>query len=46
MVSLVQTKGERLGDDELVESEIILPPPDSTIAEIGEAFDGEGLIPG
>jgi hypothetical protein len=46
MIELVQTRGERLGDDELLESEVILPPPDSTIAEVGDAFDGEGLIPG
>lgn len=46
MVELVRTDGEALADDELVESEIILPWPDSTIAEVGEAFTGEGLIPG
>ena len=46
MVELVRTDGEALADDELIESEIILPWPDSTIAEVGEAFTGEGLIPG
>ncbi len=46
MVELVRSDGEALSDDELVESEIILPWPDSTIAEVGEAFTGEGLIPG
>jgi hypothetical protein len=45
MVDLVHERGERLGDDELEESQVILPPPDSTIEEVGEAFDGEGLIP-
>jgi hypothetical protein len=46
MIELVQTRGERVADDELLESEVILPPPHSTIAEVGDAFDGEGLIPG
>jgi hypothetical protein len=46
MIELVQSRGERLADDELLESEVILPPPHSTIAEVGDAFDGEGLIPG
>ena len=46
MVELVQSRGERLGEDELLESEAIVPPPDSTIDEVGEHFDGEGLIPG
>jgi hypothetical protein len=46
MIELVQTRGERLGDDELEESQVILPPPHSTIDEVGEHFDGEGLIPG
>ena len=46
MIELVQSRGERLGDDELEESQVILPPPHSTIEEVGEHFDGEGLIPG
>ena len=46
MVELVRSDGEELSDDELVESEIILPWPHSTIAEVGDAFTGEGLIPG
>jgi PspAA-like protein len=45
MVELVRTGGRPAGDDELVESGIIIPPPDSSIAEVGALFDGEGLIP-
>jgi hypothetical protein len=45
MIELVRSDGEELDDDELVESSIILPPPESTIAEVGEQFHGEGLIP-
>jgi PspAA-like protein len=45
MVELVRAGGEPVADDDLVESGIIIPPPDSTIAEVGPQFDGEGLIP-
>jgi hypothetical protein len=45
MVELVRTDGEEIGDDELEESAVIIPPPDATIAEVGTLFDGEGLIP-
>ena len=43
--ALIRALTEELDDDELVESSIILPPPESTIAEVGEQFHGEGLIP-
>jgi len=46
MLDLVRRAGQPLGEDEIEESEVILPPPDATIAEVGDAFDGEGLIPG
>jgi ABC-type transporter Mla subunit MlaD len=46
MAELVRSEGEPLGDDELVESEVIIPPTDSTIEELAHAFEDEGLIPG
>lgn len=45
MLELVERDGERLGEDELVESDVILPPRDSTFEEVREEFTGEGLIP-
>ncbi len=42
----VRAKGTPLGDDELVGSDIILPPPDVSLAEAQAEFQGEGLIPG
>jgi hypothetical protein len=45
MLELVQTDGEPLPDDELVESEVILPPRDITFQEARSEFSGEGLIP-
>jgi hypothetical protein len=38
--------GEKLPDDELHDSDAILPPDDSTLAELRELISGDGLIPG
>ncbi len=38
--------GPELGDEELEESDVILPPPDISLEEAGAEFTGEGLIPG
>jgi hypothetical protein len=46
LVSFVRSHGRRIGENELVESDIILPPPDVSIAEARKEFQGEGLIPG
>ena len=45
MLELVRRDGERLDDDELVESDVILPPADTSFAEAADGFTGEGLIP-
>ena len=45
MLELVRTDGTELGDDELEESDVILPPPDVTFEEAKDGFVGEGLIP-
>ena len=45
MLDLVRSHGTELGDDDLHESALILPPPDLTFEEAGEQFTGEGLIP-
>ena len=45
MLQLVESDGERLADDEMVESDVILPPRDITFAEAQGEFTGEGLIP-
>ncbi|MEA2391396.1 MAG: hypothetical protein QOK31_1505 [Solirubrobacteraceae bacterium] len=46
MLQLVRSNGERLGDDELSESDVILPPPDTSFEEACAEFTGEGLLPG
>jgi hypothetical protein len=45
LLSLVRSEGTVLGDDELEESDVILPPPDISITEASADFTGEGLIP-
>lgn len=37
--------GEPLEEGELAPSDLILPPPDLSIAEAAHDFSGEGLIP-
>jgi hypothetical protein len=41
----VRSAGELVADDDLESSQVILPPSDTTFAEAGEEFTGEGLIP-
>jgi hypothetical protein len=38
--------GTPVGHDELFGSDLILPPPDVSLAEAREEFSGEGLLPG
>jgi len=45
LLELVRKDGKPLSDDELVESHVIFPPPDATLADVGDLFTGEGLIP-
>jgi hypothetical protein len=45
MLELVSTDGALLENDELVESDVILPPRDVSFAEAAAEFTGEGLIP-
>ena len=45
MLELVSSDGNRLADDELVESDVSLPPRDISFEEAEGDFTGEGLIP-
>ena len=45
MAEAVRTNGTRLADEDLSPSEGIVPPPDLTLEEAKELFEGEGLIP-
>jgi hypothetical protein len=45
MWQLVRERGERLPDDELTSSHLIIPPSDLTLEETRRLFSEEGLIP-
>jgi hypothetical protein len=45
MLDLVRRAGQPLDEDELAESEVILPPPDTSFVEAAAEFTGDGLIP-
>jgi hypothetical protein len=45
MWTLVQARGERLPDDDLSASDLIIPPSDLTLDETRLLFSEQGLIP-
>jgi hypothetical protein len=45
MHELVRADGRRLDGEELESSDVILPPPDTSLEEAAEEFTGDGLIP-
>ena len=45
LLAAVRDHGEELADEDLSPSDVILPPADLSLAEAGETFSGEGLIP-
>jgi hypothetical protein len=44
LLEFVRTRGTVLGDADLRESELIIPPPDLSLHQ-AEAFTGDGLLP-
>ena len=45
MLEIVASDGNELPEDELVESNVIMPPRDVTFQEAKAEFTGDGLIP-
>jgi hypothetical protein len=45
MLEIVSSDGNAVPEDELVESDVILPPRDISFEEARGEFTGEGLIP-
>jgi hypothetical protein len=45
MLDIIRTEGEHVPDDEIENSDVIVPPPDTSMAEAAADFSGEGLIP-
>jgi hypothetical protein len=46
LLDMVRGEGERVPDDELHDSDAILPPGDSSLSEMRELISGDGLIAG
>jgi hypothetical protein len=46
LLEFVRTKGKPIGHDDLLGSDLILPPSDVSLEEAKTEFTGEGLIPG
>ena len=45
MAQVVRERGERLADDDLSASDLLIPPSDLTLEETRQLFSDEGLIP-
>jgi chromosome condensin MukBEF complex kleisin-like MukF subunit len=45
LAQTVRDRGDRLPDEDLRASEVIVPPDDLSLEEARELFSGEGLIP-
>jgi hypothetical protein len=46
LLEVVRECGHPVPIDEFIESDVILPAPDSDLEELQEMFSGEGLVPG
>ena len=45
LIDWIRSNGKALADDDLKESDVIVPPPDTDLAEAKRDFTGEGIIP-
>ena len=46
LLERVRTHGAALADDALVDSDLVLPPSDSSVDDVARLLGDEGLIPG
>ena len=46
LLEFIRSNGQPVAEDQLVGSDVILPPPDVSLEEAMTQFTGEGLIPG
>jgi hypothetical protein len=45
MLDIIRAEGKRVSDNDIEASDVIVPPPDTSMAEAASDFSGEGLIP-
>ena len=46
LLAAVRRAGDQVGLEELVDSDLVLPPADASIDEVKDLLSDEGLIPG
>lgn len=46
LLDLVRQIGKEVPDEELVESDLVLPPADASLAEVEDLLGADGFIPG
>ena len=45
LIDFIRTNGKEIADDDLRESDVIIPPSDTTLEQAKADFTGEGIIP-
>ena len=45
LLDYIRSNGKPVGDDDLRESDVIVPPSDTSLEEARRDFTGEGIIP-
>ncbi len=45
MLDVIRKEGQRVGDNDIESSDVIVPPADTSMAEAAADFSGDGLIP-
>jgi len=45
LLAFIRERGTEIAGDDLRESELIVPPPDLSLAEAEQEFSGDGLLP-
>ena len=45
MLDVIRREGQRVGDNDIETSDVIVPPADTSMAEASADFSGDGLIP-
>jgi hypothetical protein len=46
LLEFIRSNGQAVGEEQLAPSDLILPPPDTSLEEARAEFTGDGLIPG
>ena len=45
MLDVIRSEGKAVSENDIESSDVIVPPPDTSMAEAASDFSGEGLIP-